>query len=139
MYLLDTNVASELRRVEAGKGDTNVAVWAASVTPSDVYLTVITCMEIEQGILKVDRYDAAQSRHLRAWFARILSDLSPRILGLDLRSALRCAALHIPDPMPERDALIAAIALEHDLTLVTRNTADFERSGVRLLNPWQSI
>ncbi len=137
MYLLDTNVLSELRKVGDGKADTNVTAWISSVDAANFYLSAISLMELELGILLVERRDAPQGERLRTWMrTRILPEFSERTLPVDQAVALRCARLHVPDPCPERDGYIAATALVHGMTVVTRNVADFEPTGVRLLNPW---
>ncbi|MEQ1729427.1 MAG: type II toxin-antitoxin system VapC family toxin [Vicinamibacterales bacterium] len=135
MFLLDTNVVSELRRPE--RADANVRVWA-STTPAELYaISVVTVLELERGILLVERRDAMQAAVLRRWLEReILTPLADRILPIDTAIARRCANLHVPDPRPERDALIAATALTLGLTVVTRNVGDFEPMGVALINPW---
>ena len=136
MYLIDTNVLSELRRRD--RTDRRVAAWADSVHPADLFLSAITILEIEAGTLMLQRRDKAQGAMLRAWIDdRVLPTFETRILPVDTAVALRCARLHVPDPRSERDALIAATALVHDLKLVTRNTADFARMEVNLLNPWE--
>lgn len=136
MYLLDTNVLSELRRRD--RTDRRVAAWADSVHPADLFLSAITILEIEAGTLMLQRRDKAQGAMLRAWIDdRVLPTFETRILPVDTAVALRCARLHVPDPRSERDALIAATALVHDMKLVTRNTADFAPMEVDLLNPWE--
>ncbi|AGA32621.1 VapC toxin protein [Thioalkalivibrio nitratireducens DSM 14787] len=137
MFLLDTNVVSELRKVRAGKADSCVAAWADNVDAADLYLSAITIQEIEVGILLAERRDAAQGAVLRAWFSgHVLPAFDGRVLPVDITVALRSAGLHVPDPHPIRDGLIAATALVHGMQVVTRNTADFEPMGVRMLNPW---
>ncbi len=137
MYLLDTNVLSELRKVGDGKADPNVITWISSVDAANFYLPAISLMELELGILLVERRDARQGERLRTWMrTRVLPEFSERTLPVDQAIALRCARLHVPDPCPERDGYIAATALVHGMTVVTRNVADFEPTGVRLLNPW---
>jgi predicted nucleic acid-binding protein len=136
-FLLDTNVVSELRRAKSGKADANVVAWAAAVDPALLFLSVVTVLELERGVLLVQRRDAAQGASLRRWLEdQVLPAFDGRILSVDAAIARRCAALHVPDPRSERDALIAATALVSDLTVVTRNIADFEGTSARLLNPW---
>jgi len=137
MFLLDTNVVSELRRPE--KADRNVSAWANSVPAASFFLSAISILEIEIGALLIARRDIAQGAVLRAWIDdQLLPRFDGRILAVDTVVAQRCAHLHVPDPRAERDALIAATAMVHGLTMVTRNVADFERIGVPLLNPWES-
>ena len=135
MFLLDTNVISELRR--PAKADKNVVAWASMVPAASFFLSAISILEIELGALLIARKDAAQGAVLRAWIDdQILARFDGRILAVDTAVAQRCARLHVPDPRAERDALIAATAMVHGLTVVTRNVADFEPVGVALLNPW---
>ena len=137
MFLLDTNVLSELRKAGEGRADANVVAWLSSVDAATLYLSAITLMEIELGVLRIERRDAAQGGRLRTWVTRhILPEFLDRTLPVDVAVALRCAPLHVPDPRSERDSLIAATALVHGMTVVTRNVADFETTGVPLLNPW---
>lgn len=137
MFLLDTNVISELRKAGDGKADANVTAWLSGVDGTSVYISAVTLMELELGILRVERRDTAQGERLRTWMrTRVLPEFSDRTLPIDVAVVLRCARLHVPDPLPERDAYLAATALVHGLTMVTRNMADFEPTGVRLLNPW---
>jgi predicted nucleic acid-binding protein len=139
MFLLDTNVISELRKAGDGKADANVVAWLSSVDATTFYLSAITLMEIELGILRIERRDPAQGTRLRAWMDQhILPEFADRTLPVDTAVALRCAPLHVPDPRPERDAFIAATALAHGMTVVTRNVADFAPTGVPLLNPWDA-
>ena len=140
MYLLDTNVVSELRRVRSGKADRHVSDWANSVDASDLYLSAITIQELEIGVLLVERRDFSQGAMLRAWLNNyVLPAFDNRILTIDTAVAQRSAHLHVPDPRPVRDGLIAATALVHGMTVVTRNTADFATTGVNILNPWASL
>ncbi|MDP1679511.1 MAG: type II toxin-antitoxin system VapC family toxin [Candidatus Nitrotoga sp.] len=139
MYLLDTNVVSELRKAKAGKADKNVIAWAASVSSNSLFLSVITILELEIGIQLVERRDPTQGTLLRAWHeGQVLLAFSGRILPVDVLVAERCAKLHVPDPCSDRDALIAATALMHGMTVITRNIADFQATGVELLNPWDT-
>ena len=137
MFLLDTSVVSELRKVRQGKADANVAAWAESTDAGDLYVSAITVMELELGVLSIERRDAAQGAVLRTWLEQhVLPEFSARTLPVDTVVALCCARLHVPDRRGERDALIAATALVHGMTVVTRNVGDFQSTGVMLLNPW---
>lgn len=137
MFVLDTNVVSELRKIRLGKADPKVAAWAESVDAADLFLSAITVMELELGVLSIERKDTTQGAMLRAWLEQqVLPEFSGRILPVDTAVAQRCARLHVPDKRGERDALIAASALVHGMTLVTRNVADFEATGVPIINPW---
>jgi predicted nucleic acid-binding protein len=137
MFVLDTNVVSELRKAKAGKADKNVTAWATSVPPGGLFLSVITILELETCALLVERNDPAQGAVLRAWIdTHVLPAFAGRILAIDTVVAQRRARLHVPDPRAERDALIAATAFVHGMAVVTRNVADFEPTGVPTLNPW---
>jgi len=136
MYILDTNVVSELRK--AKKADQNVRRWAHPLPAGSLYISAISVLELEIGILLIERRDQQQGRILRAWMDRhVLPTFSGRILAIDTDVAQRCAMLHVPNPRSDRDALIAATALVHGLTVATRNVADFDRMGVGVLNPWE--
>jgi predicted nucleic acid-binding protein len=140
MFVLDTNVVSELRKVHLGKANTNVVTWAQSVNATELFVSAITLMELELGVLSIERKDAAQGALLRLWLEQqVLPEFSKRTLPVDRAVALRCARLHVPDKRGERDALIAATALVHGMTVVTRNVADFKPTGVALLNPWEVV
>jgi toxin FitB len=137
IYVLDTNVVSELRKVRAGKADANVTAWAASVDAASLFVSSITMMEIETGILQIERRDPVQGAALRQWFElHVMPEFAARTLPVDTPVALRCARLHVPDRRSERDALIAATALVHGMTIVTRNVDDFAPTGVEIVNPW---
>lgn len=137
MYLLDTNVISELRK--ASKTHQNVKKWAEPLPSASLYISAISVLELEIGILLIDRRDKEQGAILRAWMdSHVLPAFSGRILAIDTAVAQRCATLHVPNPRSDRDALIAATALVHGLTVATRNVADFERTGVGMVNPWGS-
>lgn len=137
-HLLDTNVVSELRK-SAGRADPRVRAWVAGRVPSDLYLSAITVLEVEVGIGRIARRDAAQGERLQAWLDNQLLDaFAGRILPVDVPVARRAARLHLPDPRPERDTLIAATAAVHGLTVVTRNVKDFAALEVPILNPWNT-
>jgi len=138
MFVLDTDVVSELRKAKAGKADRNVAAWARSVTTGSLFLSAITVLELESGVLLLERRDPAQGALMRAWLdGHVLPAFEGRVLAVDTAVALRCARLHVPNRRGERDALIAATAMVHGMTVVTRNVADFEPTGVLVLNPWK--
>jgi predicted nucleic acid-binding protein len=139
MYLLDTNVVSEIRKIRSGKADAHVALWANAVDATDLYVSVITIQELEIGVLQAERRDPAQGATLRSWLeGHVLPAFSGRILSMDTAVALCSAKLHVPDPHPVRDGLIAATALVHGMTVVTRNVNDFASTGVPVLNPWDA-
>ena len=139
MFILDTNVVSELRKAKAGKADVNVVAWAEKQDPSALFLSAITVLELEMGVRQVERRDTTQGAVLRAWMDdRVLPAFEGRILSVDGSVALCCAALHIPDPRSDRDALIAATGITHAMPIVTRNVADFEPTGVQFINPWET-
>ena len=138
MFILDTNVVSELRKAKSGTADKNVAAWASSVPAGALFLSVITLLELETGVLLVERRDPAQGAVLRAWLnSHVLPAFAGRVLAVDVAVAQRCAKLHVPDRRAERDALIAATALVHGMTVVTRNVGDFELTGASLFDPWR--
>ena len=135
MYLLDTNVVSELRK--AGRADSNVVAWASKVATGTLYISAVTLLEIELGILSLERRDQPQASILRVWMqSHVLPAFEGRVLPVDTAIALQCAQLHVPNRRAERDALIAATAVVHGMTVVTRNVSDFEGSGALLINPW---
>jgi len=137
MYLLDTNVISELRKAKSNKADKNVVAWANSVSASRLYLSVISILELETGILLIERRDSIQGAVLRSWLdVHVLPAFIDRLLVMDTAVAQRCAKLHVPDLRSERDAIIAATAMVHDMIVVTRNIDDFSPTGVDTLNPW---
>lgn len=139
MFLLDTNVISELRKVGSGKADARVVQWAQGIETAALYLSVICILELELGVVQMERRDARQGATLRAWLdGKVLPAFEGRILPVDTDVAKRCARLHVPDPRAERDALIAATALTHGMTIVTRNESDFAATGVAVINPWQA-
>jgi len=139
MYLLDTNVVSELRKIKTGRADPRVTAWSQDQTLESTFLSVITIMELEQGALLMERRDLRQGAMLRAWLeGQIMREFDGRVLPVDTQIAKRCAALHVPDPFSYRDSLIAATALVHSMTVVTRNVSHFARCGVKVFNPWEA-
>jgi len=136
MFLLDTNVISALRRPD--RLPPAVINWADNARTDQFHISAISILEIEQGILAKARVDRPTAEILRAWFQNdVLDAFKDRIIAVGTEVAMRCAALHVPDPQPERDGLIAATALVHSMIVVTRNVVDFEKTGVGLLNPWE--
>lgn len=138
MFVLDTNVVSELRKVRGGKANPGVAAWAEQVSSSELFISAITVHELEHGVLLMERSDPDQGALLRAWLDHgVAAAFKTRVLDVDERVARRAAALHVPDPAPFRDALIGATAIEHDMAVVTRNVKDFDRfEGLDVFNPW---
>jgi toxin FitB len=136
--LLDTNVVSELRKAKTGKINPNVKAWAETVSPTALFLSAITILELEMGIGLIERRDPAQAALLRVWLNHhVLPTFADRILTVDTTVALCCGKLHVPDPRSDRDALIAATAIVHQMTVVTRNVDDFQPMGVPIINPWE--
>lgn len=136
---LDTTVVSELRKAGSGKADARVVAWATGVQTASLYLSAITILELETGVLLVERRDSTQGALLRAWLnGHVLPAFAGRVLPVDIAVAQRCARLQVPDPKADRDALIAATALTHGMTVVTRHAADFEPTGVPVLDPWRA-
>lgn len=138
MYLLDTNVVSELRKLPAGRANPGVVAWATSVPSAAMFLSVISAYELELGILLAERSDHAKGQVLRSWLNdTVLPAFEGRILPVDQAVAVQSATFHVPDPAPYRDAFIGATALIHGMTVVTRNALDFERfPNTEVLNPW---
>ena len=135
MYILDTNVLSETRR--SRKAHPSIRRWFASVDASELFLSVISIFEREMGVRRMERRDMKQAAILRVWLQdRVLDAFKGRILPVDIEVSIRCAGLHVPDPRPFRDSFIAATAMAYDMTVVTRNVADFVATGVPILNPW---
>jgi len=138
MYVLDTNVVSELRKAATGRAAKQVVTWANSVSAGSLYVSSITVLELELGVLQMERRDPVQGSVLRTWMSsHVLPAFAGRVLPVDEAVALKCAALHVPDRRADRDCLIAATALVHGFVVVTRNVDDFPATSATLLNPWE--
>ena len=135
MFLLDTNVVSELRQGKPNQSP-EVRRWAAEQPASRLFLSAITILELEQGLLALERRTPPQGSALRIWLTGVRTAFHGRVLPFTDNTATICAALHVPNPRSERDAMIAATAIEHGFTVVTRNTQDFVNTGVPMVNPW---
>jgi predicted nucleic acid-binding protein len=133
-YLLDTNVLSELRR--GHRADEGVARWFATVPEESIFISVLVLGELRQGVERIRRRDPASAARLERWLHALLATHSDRFVPVDERVADLWGRLCVPDPLPAIDGLLAATALVHDLTLVTRNVRDVESTGVRVLNPF---
>ncbi len=138
MYLLDTNVLSEIRKIKQNKADKNLVRWLETVHGEELYTNVVVLMELKKGILKIRRKDDIQANHLESWYQGIKKTFAKRTLVIDEKTAEICASLHIPDPAPINDAWIASTAIQYNLTLVTRNVNDFKIRGLRVFNPFEN-
>ena len=139
MYLLDTNVVSEIRKIQQGKADTHLSAWVRQIPANQMYISAITLLELETGIMRIERKDAAQGTTLRTWLEQqVKPTFRGRILPFDEYTSPICATMHTPDPKPITDSLIAATAKQHGLTVVTRNVKDFTETGVRIFNPFEA-
>ena len=139
MFLVDTNVISESRKVRSGRAAPEVVAWLRATDPSTTFISAMSLFELELGVVLIERRDSAQGERLRRWLDHVVKPgFAGRVLAMDASVAVACAALHVPDPVSERDGWIAATGLVHGLTVVTRNVADFAATGVRLFNPWES-
>jgi predicted nucleic acid-binding protein len=139
MFLLDTNIVSELRKVRSGKANPGVAAWASNMSAAELFVSAITIHELEHGVLLTERSDAAQGAVLRTWLDQsVAAAFADRVLVVDEDVARRAASLHVPNPAPFRDALIGGTALVHGMAVVTRDRKDFERfDGLEIVNPWR--
>lgn len=139
MFLLDTNVVSEMRRVRSGRANAGLAEWASDTPAGQMFLSAITVHELEHGVLLAERADPDQGRLLRQWLDQsVAAAFTDRVLPVDEAVARRSAAFNVPDPAPFRDALIGATALVHQMAVVTRNVRDFERfDGLDVIDPWR--
>jgi predicted nucleic acid-binding protein len=138
MWLLDTNVVSELRKVARGGAHPQVVAWNETVDPAETFIPVIVLHELEIGVRLAEHTDPAAGKILRHWLDNVVRlAFSGRILPLDEAAAFKAAEWHVPNPRPINDAYIAAMALTRRMTLVTRNVRDFDGMGVALLNPWE--
>jgi len=139
MFLIDTNVISESRKIRSGRAEPEVVVWLQATDPSTTFISAMSLFELELGVVHVERRDPTQGVRLRRWLDHIVKPgFAGRVLAMDGEIAAASARLQVPDPVSERDGWIAATALVHTLTVVTRNVGDFTATGVGLLNPWES-
>lgn len=138
MFLLDTNVVSELRKVRSGKANPGVAEWAEQVPSVRLFVSTITLHELEHSVLLMERSDPRQGAVLRSWLDQsVTAAFADRMLPVDAAVARTAASLHVPDPAPFRDALIGGTALVHRMAVVTRDRKDFERfPGLDVIDPW---
>ena len=138
MLLLDTNLVSEIRLVSSGKANLRFIEWVKQMDTHHCWTSAVVLMELERGILRMERKDAIQGQNLRYWFNTTVRSLfENRILKIDRTTAEICAKLHIPNMRPENDSWIAASCIQHNLPLVTRNVADFQNLGIALINPFE--
>lgn len=134
-YLLDTNVLSEARRP---RGDEGVKGWFSSVPAEDLYLSALVIGEVRRGVERLRRRDPDQANLYETWLDTVLRDYADRILPVDAEAAEEWGRLSVPDLVPVVDGLMAATAKVKGMTFVTRNTADVERTGAELLNPFSN-
>ncbi|GEL18165.1 type II toxin-antitoxin system VapC family toxin [Pseudonocardia asaccharolytica] len=132
-FLLDTNMVSEIRKKVPNAG---VSAWFASVPASELFLSVLVVGEIRQGIERLARRDLGQAETFERWLGQLVDVYSDRIAPVTAEVAEVWGRLNVPDPLPVVDGLLAATALVHGWTLVTRNVRDVASTGVRPLNPF---
>ncbi len=135
MHLLDTNVVSELRKGQ--RADPAVTAWFVAASEDEMFLSVITDFELEYGVCRLERSDPRQAAPYRQWLTGVRGVFGSRTLPITAPIAQLSARLRVPDPRPLADALIAATALHHGLTVVTRNERDFDLPGLTVLNPFR--
>lgn len=133
-YLIDTNVISELRKGD--RSDPNVRHWFARHVSDELWISVLVVGELRRGVELIRRRDQAAADSLDRWLISVLRDFGDRILPITAPVAERWGRINVPDPLPAIDGFLAATAIEHDLTLATRNTADVASSGCRLVDPF---
>ncbi|MFM2371512.1 MAG: hypothetical protein RIS85_1234 [Pseudomonadota bacterium] len=139
MFLIDTNVISESRKTRSGRANPEVVAWLRATDPSTTFISAMSLFELELGVVRIERRDPEQGAKLRNWLDQVIKPgFAGRVLAMDSAVAIACAKLHVPDPVSERDGWIAATAIVHGLTVVTRNVGDFVATGVPLLNPWET-
>lgn len=137
MFIVDTNIVSDLRK--PNKAAPELVAWAEAQDPAKVYISAISIFELELGIRRKAHTDAVQGKVLMDWFEGIvLPFYQGRTLPVCFDTVRACAPLHVPNKRPERDAFIAATALFHQMTVVTRNEKDFVGMNCALLNPWKA-
>ena len=134
-WLLDTNIISELRK--GIRANDRVRAWRQSIRQASLHLSVLTLLEVRRGIVLLERRDPQSAAHLAQWFRRLKGEYRGRILPVTLHIAEVCSGLSPDQPLPAIDGLLAATAKAHDLTIATRNVADFARSGVPVENPFE--
>lgn len=138
MYLLDTNIVSEMRKIKQGKADPKVANWAKQIDNDKFFINTIILMELRRGALLKLRKDKVQGEHLLYWVENIIKvNFAGRILPITEQVSNICSECHVPNPRPENDTWIASTAIAHNFTLVTRNVDDFYGLPVKLLNPFE--
>lgn len=131
-------MVAEIRKIQQGKADTHLSAWVKQTPANQMYISVITLLELEKGIMQIERKDKEQGFILRTWLEQQVKPVfKGRILPFDECTAPICASIHIPNPKPITDSLIVATAKQYGLTVVTRNVKDFTETGVKVFNPCQ--